>query len=76
MSGNASRTIPATHGPRLGDHVSTGYQKARVNVFINPAHRHQLDVLSAEWDVPLVEAVRRVLGTGLQSIMHADDAQR
>jgi hypothetical protein len=72
MSGRAQTAPISTQTPHPANHVSTRYQKARINVFINPAFRHQLDVLSAEWGVPLVEAVRRVLGIGLQTFMHAD----
>jgi hypothetical protein len=63
----------STHVQRPANHVSTGnYQRQRINVYVAPAYRHQLDALSAEWGVPLVEAVRRVLGSGLANIMHAD----
>jgi hypothetical protein len=54
------------------NHVSSSYQKARINVFVNPSIRHQLDALSGEWDVPVTEALRRVLARGLQDIMHGD----
>jgi hypothetical protein len=70
MSGGFPTSATSTHAPRPAKRVSTSYQKSRVNVFINPAHKHQLDALSAEWGVPLVEAFRRVLNLGLQSIMH------
>jgi len=72
MSGGISVAADSTHAPHPANRVSTGYQKARVNVFVNPAHRHQLDALADEWDVPLTEAVRRVLSSGLQNIMQAD----
>jgi len=72
MSAGIPVATDSTHAPRLANRVSTAYQKARLSVFVNPAHRHQLDALADEWDVPLTEAVRRVLGSGLQNIMHAD----
>jgi hypothetical protein len=60
----------STHAPRPANHVSNrSYQRERVNVFVPPNIRHQLDVLRLEWDVPLTEAVRRVLGSGLRNIM-------
>lgn len=71
MSKNQLATT-STHVHHSAKPVSNSYQKARINVFVNPAHRHQLDALAAEWRVPLVEAVRRVLGSGLANIMHAD----
>ena len=61
-----------THAPRSGQRVSTNYQRSRLNVFIAPTHRQQIDALSGEWNCPLVEAVRRVLGLGLSQIMQAD----
>jgi hypothetical protein len=61
-----------THVQSPAKPVSTGYQKARVNVFVNPAQRHQLDALAAEWGVPLTEALRRVLDRGLRGVMHGD----
>ena len=61
-----------THALRSGQHVSTNYQRSRLNVFIAPTHRQQIDVLSAEWNCPLVEAVRRLLTLGLSQIMQAD----
>lgn len=61
-----------TQAPRSGQRVSTNYQRSRLNVFIAPTHRQQIDALSAEWNCPLVEAVRRVLGLGLSQIMQAD----
>jgi len=44
----------------------------RPDAFVNPAHRHQLDALTDEWGVPLVEVVRRVLSRGLRHVMHGD----
>ena len=61
-----------THAPCSDQRVSTNYQRSRLNVFIAPTHRQQIDALSAEWNCPLVEAVRRVLGLGLSQIMQAD----
>ena len=67
-------TSPAslTHVPGPANPVSNHYQKARVNVYVNPAIRHQLDALSGEWGVPVTEAFRRVLSQGLRDIMHTD----
>jgi hypothetical protein len=53
----------------------TAYQRARVNCFIPPAHRQQLDELTNEWNCPLTEAVRRVLALGLSQIMQADQSE-
>lgn len=50
--------------------VSTRYQKERINLHIDPAHRQQIDVLSAEWDCTLVETVRRLLSAALGNHMH------
>ncbi len=61
-----------THAPRSGQRVSTNYQRSRLNVFIAPTHRQQIDALSGEWNCPLVEAVRRLLSLGLSQIMQAD----
>jgi hypothetical protein len=61
-----------THAPRLAHRVSSEYQRARLNVFVAPKQRQQIDALGAEWNCPLVEAVRRVLDLGLLQIMHAD----
>lgn len=61
-----------TQALRSGRRVSTNYQRSRLNIFIAPAHRQQIDALSAEWNCPLVEAVRRVLTLGLSQIMQAD----
>ena len=58
--------------PRSGQGVLTNYQRSRLNVFIAPTHRQQIDALSGEWNCPLTEAVRRVLGLGLSQIMQAD----
>jgi len=57
---------------RSGRRVSSEYQRARVNVFVEPAQRHQLDALSAEMHRPLTEVVRHVLRLGLSQIMQAD----
>lgn len=73
MTGGNPVVANSTHVRSPANHVSKGYQKARINVFVNAAHRHQLDVLSREWDVPLVETVRRVLNMGLRGIMQADN---
>ena len=63
----------STHVPSPANRVSNrSYQQERVNVFVPPAYRQQLDSLRAEWRVPLAEAVRRVLGSGLRNIMQAD----
>lgn len=74
MTGERQTGATPTHAQFPLNHVSTGYQKARINVFVNPAQRHQLDALSAEWGVSLVETVRRVLGSGLQNIMFPENA--
>jgi hypothetical protein len=63
----------STHVPCPAKHVSSSsYQRARINLFVDPAIRHQIDVLSAEWGLSLVETARRVLDRGLRGIMHAD----
>jgi hypothetical protein len=72
MSSGIPVATGMTQAPCPSHRVSTAYQKARLSVFVNPAHRHQLDALADEWDVPLTEAVRRVLSSGLRSIMHRD----
>jgi len=61
-----------TQAPRSRRSVSANYQRSRLNVFIAPIYRQQIDALSAEWNCPLVEAVRRLLGLGLSQIMQAD----
>lgn len=72
MSAGIPVATDSTHAPRLANRVSTAYQKARVNVFVDPSQRHQLDALAAEWGVPMVEAFRRVLALGLCGVMHHD----
>jgi hypothetical protein len=69
---NQSNSI-STLAPRTAKHVSSSsYQRARVNLFIPHAERQQLNALSAEWDLPLVETARRVIHLGLSGIMHGD----
>jgi hypothetical protein len=73
MSGENPITTTSTHAPRPAKRVSTGsYQSQRINVFVPPPIRHQLDVLRVEWGTTLAGVVRRVLGSGLQNIMHTD----
>lgn len=69
MSAGIQIAATSTHVPSQPWHVSNSYQRARINVFVCPAIRHQLDALSAEWRVPLVEVVRRVMSKGLEGIM-------
>jgi hypothetical protein len=69
MSGGVAVAETLTHVQSPAKPVSTSYQKERLNIFLNPALKHQIDVLSAEWAVPLVEVVRRILSRGLQGIM-------
>lgn len=71
-SDSGSQAEILTQAQRSGQRVSTNYQRSRLNVFITPTHRQQIDALSAEWNCPLVEVVRRVLGLGLSQIMQAD----
>jgi hypothetical protein len=52
--------------------VSSEYQRARINVFVAPRFRQQIDALSGEWGTTLVETVRRLLSLGLGSYMQAD----
>ena len=63
-SGDSAATV--THAKTES---SSGYQRARVNVYINPAQRQQLDAFAAEWGVPVTEAFRRVLDRGLRGVM-------
>jgi len=60
----------STHAQCPANRVSNrSYQRERINVFVPPNIRHQLDVLRLEWRVTLAEAVRRVLSSGLRNIM-------
>jgi len=70
MSGGVPNAATSTHAPRQANRVpSRSYQRERMNVFLNPAHKHQIDLLAVEWGVPLVEVVRRLLSKGLEGIM-------
>jgi hypothetical protein len=71
MSGTPA--ADSTHAPCPANRVSgRNYQREKINVFVPPNIRHQLDVLRLEWQVTLAEAVRRVLSSGLRNIMHAE----
>jgi hypothetical protein len=48
-------------------------QRERINIRIAANQAHQLHALSNEWNVTLVEALRRVLDVGLSGIMHHSD---
>jgi len=65
----------STHAPCPANRVSgRNYQRERINVFVPPVYRHQLDALRAEWHTSLAEAVRRVLDLGLRGFMQTDSA--
>jgi len=75
MSGGITVAADSTHAPRSANHVpARNYQRERMNVFVTPAYRHQLDALRTEWHTSLAEAVRRVLGMGLRGFMQTDSA--
>lgn len=57
---------------RVLGNARSAYERARINCFVPPAHRHQLDALTNEWDCTLTEVVRRLLADSLSRIMQAD----
>lgn len=61
-----SRTDTLTRNPLAG---GTDYQRARLNFFIEPSQRHQLDALSVEWNCTLTEVLRRIINRGMRGIM-------
>ena len=64
----ALHAIPQTHLRKLHHMPTTA--KERINVFIEPAQRHQLDAIAAETGQPLAEIVRELLAISLPHLQH------
>jgi len=46
------------------------HQKSRLNIFIEPAQRHQIDALAAETGQPLATIVRELFAMSLPDLHH------